>query len=172
MEQEIKNKLIELYNNDNSLIITRNNENIKTTSLKKILEDTFGEEFFITRNTLSDLKNENFWISLSLNLSYIFNNQKDVRVSRTNQCSRSLDILFNIQQLIEYYYGGIPNSNDWEDSHMFEPLYTIQPYKDKYIIKEVWGKDYKRPLTFKTKKLAERFLKFEENIQLLNEYFK
>lgn len=89
---------------------------------------------------------------------------KDKCAYGKNPIEKSAAALLKIHQIIEAGYGG--NVTEWE-----------YPCVDKYIItptlhiEKVNYKSFKSHIAFHTIEQAEEFLKYPENVQLLNDYF-
>lgn len=82
---------------------------------------------------------------------------------------KSAIALFKIHQLIEVGYGGNINNEEWFDYD--NCIYTIEYNSEYKIYKIITAVCYKRHIAFHTKKQAEEFLKYPENVQLLKDYF-
>lgn len=106
-------------------------------------------------------------------LHYVAPNDEDYFTSDgTTPLEESALALLKIHQLIEIGYGGNLTNEEWITQ---QPKYLIVPtcYKYSYkfsVITTAFFTD-KCHIAFHTEKQAEEFLKYEENIQLLRDYF-
>lgn len=77
--------------------------------------------------------------------------------------------LLKIYHLIKVGYGGNISSKEWYESN---PKWVIAEFsKEEFVPVCVRNQQYRSYLAFHTKEQAEEFLSYEENIQLLKDYF-
>lgn len=105
---------------------------------------------------------------------YIKNNTKGYIISDT-PIEKSAHALLKIYQLIEVGYGGYPTKEDY-DTNNYERLWTVRIYKtddNDFIFgaMPLEGECFKNNIAFHTKKQANEFISYPENIQLLKDYF-
>lgn len=77
--------------------------------------------------------------------------------------------LLKINQLIEVGYSGNITKYEWFNYDNY--IYTIEYDGENKIYKIIITTYYKSHIAFHTKKQAEEFLKYPENVQLLKDYF-
>lgn len=85
---------------------------------------------------------------------------------------KKLDASAKIAKIIELGYGGIITEEEWENEIIqnSEGFYTIvwNPLYRSFHIK--YETDYKSFLSFRTRELAEEFMSYPENVELLRNY--
>lgn len=75
-----------------------------------------------------------------------------------------------IAKLIELGYGGMITDEEWRDRNI--PKYVCQCYTyDPWEIECTKVYDYKHLIAFHTPEQQERFMSFDENIELIKQYF-
>lgn len=119
--------------------------------------------------TWSDtLSNSNFTL---YELSYIDNNKNDVLTSTgKSPIEKSALALLKIHQLIEIGYGGNITEEEW---NTMKDIYQIdyEIHSNKIMISNSVCMRFFTPIAFHTKKQAEEFLSYPENVELLKDYF-
>ena len=105
---------------------------------------------------------------------YIKNNTKGYTIADT-PIEKSALALLKIYQLIEVGYGGYPTKEDYDKAN-YERLWTVRIYKtddNDFIFgaMPLEGECFKNNIAFHTKKQANEFISYPENIQLLKDYF-
>lgn len=85
---------------------------------------------------------------------------------------KSVLALLKIRQLIEFGYGGNLTNEEWlDDSCKYFPCPIIDNLKVKFVVGKSSYFIDKCNITFHTEEQAEEFLSYDENIQLLKDYF-
>ena len=85
--------------------------------------------------------------------------------------TRKLIAIYQIVKLIDLAYGGIITDKEWKNGNIEK--FQIVPNKtlDEYQVSRVYNISHKDTLSFKSRELAEEFLSYPENLELVKLYF-
>lgn len=126
--------------------------------------------------TWNELLNQNRYVAYQIGYLDESNRIYNTSVGR-NPIEKSALALLKIYQLIEAGYGGNVTDEEWRNSDIqkwyFIPNTIYSPDEGNNMWEIVYTQMYinKRIFAFHTSGQAEEFLKYEENIQLLKDYF-
>ena len=95
---------------------------------------------------------------------------KDSRLDRADTLiEKSALALLKIHKLIEAGYGGNITNEEWNNIGLKK--YIITPLGISFVVDEKMYPSEKSHIAFHTQEQARAFLKHQENIQLLNDYY-
>lgn len=76
---------------------------------------------------------------------------------------------YKISKLIELGYGGMVMEEEWKDGNVEKASIVYLPFKENFDL--LYNSHRKEFITFHSKKQAEEFMSYPENVELVRQYY-
>lgn len=124
-----------------------------------------------TAKTWSEIVEKRDYIGMRVNIDYITQDIKTISECGSTPIERSALAFLKIHQLIQAGYGGNITNEEWENQENTKWIIGFNDDFSTFSIDFIHTPSYWTHIAFHTKKQAEDFLSYPENVNLLKDYF-